>query len=234
MRREIGRRGAGGARMSFATDRDLLALEPALFREVVWSSQKLAEAAGVTVAGSTLTAPGADFVGAGVGEGHVALVNGVAHEVVARQSATALTVSRLREEPSGPPVPPAPASGATLVVATFAPQIRIVHEQVMRALGIEPAGTPGAPAQPAPWALTEQSIVNPRALARAEAAGALHLILSGAAALVGDDSPLWAKAAAYRERFAAERRRACALVDLDGDGVADAVRRVSVSRLERA
>ncbi len=220
--------------MSFATDRDLLALEPGLFREVAWASQRLVEATGVSVAGSTLTAPGADFVGAGVGDGHVALVNGVAHEVTARLSATALTVSRLRDEPGSAPIAPAPVSGATLVVATFVPQIRIVHEQVMRALGIEPAGSPGAPAEPGAWAPTEQSIVNPRAVARAEAVGALHLILSGAAALVGEQSTLWVKAAAYRERFAVERRRTCALVDLDGDGVADAVRRVSVSRLARA
>lgn len=218
--------------MSFAVDRDLLALEPGLFRDVSWTAQKLVDVAGASVSGTTLTASGADFVGAGVAAGHIALVAGVAHEVVTRLSATQLTVSRLREEATAPAIPPGATTGAAVVIATFMPQIRIVHEQVMRSLGIEPSAASGAPAVEA-GAPTEANVVNPGGLARLEALGALHLIYTGAAALVDAASPLWAKAEVYRARFAEERRATGAALDLDGDGIADAVRRASALRLVR-
>lgn len=226
--------------MPFATDRDLLVLEPSLFRDVSWTAQKLIDVpgggGGASISGTTLTASAADFVGAGVAAGHVALVAGVAHEVVERLSATTLTVSRLRADPVGAPIAPPGVTGAALVIATFGPQIRLIHDQVMRALGIEPTGAlsgGGGGGASQEGAVTEASIVNGGALAEVEALGALHLILSGAAALVGEDSTMWAKAMEYRERFQEARRRAAAMLDTDGDGVGDAARRISAGWLRR-
>ncbi|MGD9693147.1 MAG: hypothetical protein AB7G17_10190 [Phycisphaerales bacterium] len=214
--------------MGFATDRDLLVLEPGLFREVGWSAQRVVEASGVSVSGTTLTSAGSDFVTAGVTAGHVALVNGAVMEVVARLSATQLTVSRVREEAGGVAIPPGTMSGATLVVMTFRAQLSVAHGQVLRMLGIEP-GSVGQLGE-----VGETSIVNPGSLARVEALGAMHAILSSASAMVGETSATWAKAEAYRERFREERQRVAALIDLNGDGVADATRRMSVTRLTRA
>lgn len=213
--------------MTFATDRDLLVLEPSLFRDVGWSAQRVVEASGVTVSGTTLTSAGSDFVAAGVTAGHVALVNGAALEVVARLSATQLTVSRVREEANGGAIAPGATTGATLVVMTFRPQLSVAHAQVMRALGIEP----GSAAQIGE--VGETSIVNPGSLTRVEALGALHAILASASAMGGEHSAMWAKAQMYLERFREERQRVAALIDLNGDGVADATRRMNVLRLER-
>lgn len=211
----------------FATDRDLLALEPRLFFDIAWTAQKLVEGAGASInsAGDTLTLAGADFEALGIEAGFVALAGQAPYEVLERLSPTNLRISRLRADTHHAPIPGAPASGVSLLISTFRPQIGIVHGQLLRALGIEP----GAAESP-----TESDITNPRALALAEALGALHLIFASAAALVSFDSPLWTKARLYRERYAAERQRVAALVDLNGDGAPDVTRRPNVIQFLRA
>lgn len=212
--------------MSFAVDRDLLVFEPALFRDAAFAAQTRVQTADAAIAGTALTSAAADFVASDVNAGAVALVAGVPLEVVARLSATQLTVSRLRESTAAAPVAPAPVSGATLSIITFAPQIRVMHDMLLRTVGVDPDDPAASPSQ--------ADITNPGAFIRAEALGALHLIFAAAAPIAGDDSPLWVKAELYRNRFAAERRRLIAGVDLDGDGQPDAVRRPSVIQLTRA
>lgn len=214
----------------FATDRDLLVLEPRLFFDIAWTAQKRIDATGgsIDAAGTTLTLAGVDFAAQGVGPGSVVLAAGAPLEVIARVSPTQLSVSRLREGASASAVPATPGSALKIVVQTFAPQLALVHDQVLRMLGIEP-GAPAAPGTP-----TEAAITNPRSLALLEALGALHLIFAAAAALVGPDSPHWIKAQMYRQRMATERQRARAELDLDADGLPDAARRPSVLLLSRA
>ncbi|MBL8765355.1 MAG: hypothetical protein JNM07_13930 [Phycisphaerae bacterium] len=206
----------------FANDRDLLVLEPNLFRDAGWAAQRLVNATG-SVAGATLTVPGADLVALGVGAGNIALLDGVALEVVARESATTLTVSRIRAGPGDPLIPPPPATDRPVAVWTFLPQLAIVHEQLLRMLGIEPG-------QAGPGALTESSVTNPRALALAEALGALHLVFAGAG---GSGAPEAGRAGFYAARYEAERRRVGAAIDLDGDGHPDCVRRLNVTQVFR-
>ena len=211
--------------MPFVTDRDLLIFEPALFRDFAWAGQTLVSAADGAIAGTTLTSASSDFAAAGVEPGQVALVAGASLEVVERTSATTLTISRPRERTADAPAPPLPVTGAALRIATFGPQIALMHEEVLRLLGVSASGG----ASP-----SEDDILNPRALSRLEALGALHMIFFGAAAAQGQDSPLWARASLYRERYLHERREVFAHIDLDGDGKADAVRRPGLARLRRA
>jgi hypothetical protein len=214
--------------MAFAVDRDLLVLEPGLFREVLWTGQRLVSGSG-NASGTALTMSSQDvlFDAADVGDGNVVLVGGTAYEVIDRVSGTVLTISRLRGSPEGAAIPVTGATGAEVIVATFGPQLATVHRQVLRMLGIEPDVTPpeGEP--------TEASIVNPGALARLEALGALHLVYSAAGSSLGIDSPPAQKSMLYRERFAAERQRVVALLDLDGDGRPDATRRLNVIQFLR-
>lgn len=209
----------------FTTDRDLLVLEPRLFLDVSWSAQMLVNAPTggvISAGGDTLTLSGAGFDSLGIDTGFVAVAGGVPLEVIERIGATMLRISRLRAAVGDPIIPAGAASGLKVVIHTFRPQIALVHAQVLRALGIEPGS------------MHEAGITNSRAMNLAESLGALHMIFSSAAALVGADSPLWMKARMYAERFRAERGRIVAEIDLDGDGEADTIRRASIVHLVRA
>lgn len=213
----------------FATDRDLLVLEPSLVRDVGWAGQRVVKGTG-DVSGTTLTMTSQDvgFDLAEVGAGHVVTVGGVVYEVVDALSNTQLTISRMRADPAGAALPPSATTGAAVEVMSYRPQIAMVHGQVLRMLGIDPdAGEEIG-------VVTEASITNGPSLALLEALGALHLVFAAASALAGEGSPAAFKMGMYRDRFAAERGRAAARIDTDGDGVADATRRPSVVQLVRS
>ncbi len=207
----------------FTTDRDLLILEPALLRDLGWAGQRTLSTTG-TIAGSTLTLASGSFEDAQIDAGSVVLFDGLAIEVVERLSATTATVSLLRASPTSTPIPPPPASNRAVRAYTFAPQIAMVHRQVLAMIGIDPDGA---------GPLTEASVTNPRALARLEALGALHLLYAGAAAPGAGGEPMAERAAMYRQRFAEERERVVAMIDTDADGIADASRRPTVFALVR-
>jgi hypothetical protein len=212
----------------FATDRDLLVLEPNLFRDVGWLGQRLVQGTG-SVSGTTLTVAGVDFAALGVTAGHVVVVDGASLEVIARLSATTLTVSRVRAEADGAVVPPAAGTGLAVVISTFRPQIALVHRQVLRMLGVAAAGEgTGAAGE-----IGEAQIVNAEEMRLVEAAGALHIVLASAAALAGPQSALGQRAEAFKRMFAAERGRVSARIDVDGDGVADAQRYLNAMQLFR-
>lgn len=208
----------------FASDRDLLVIEPHLFRDLGFLGQRVLSAQG-DVAGTTftLTTPGASLTSAGVQPGHVLLLGGVACEVVAVLGATQASVSLIRASREGSLVAPAPGTGVSIEAWTFGPQIGVVHEQLLRVMGIGTAA--GAP--------TESQIVAPESLAALEALGTLHILYAAAGALSHAASPLSGRAAMYRAWFGVERQRALVRLDLDGDGVPDATRRLGISQALR-
>jgi hypothetical protein len=217
----------------FASDRDLLVYEPNLFRDVGWVGQTLIRGTG-SVAGTTLTITGGtdtNLLSANVAAGYVVVVGGTPYEIVARLSGSTATISRLRDLAGDPVRPPSPATAQDVSVMTFRPQIQIVHEQVLRMLGIEPAD----PSSDDATAIGESQITNPGSLARVESLGALHLIYAAAAAPGGDLGlgSLAGKAQLYRDRFARERQRVIAHVDTNGDGQPDATRRLNVIQFVR-
>lgn len=207
----------------FATDRDLLTLEPNLPRDIGWIGQRLVKGVG-DVAGTTLTMTEQDigFDIVGVETGHIAVVGGTAYEILDVIDNTRLTLSRLRADPEGPALPPSPVTGADVRIPTYTPQIALAHAQLLAMLGIDGDD------------LTEASITNPGELAHFESLSALHLIFTAAAALATDTSPAAFKAALYRDRLAAERARVTARIDTTGDGRPDATRRPSAISLIRA
>lgn len=214
--------------MAFAVDRDLLVIEPGLFREVMWVGQRLVSGTG-NASGTALMMTSQDvlFDAVDVTTGHVVLVGGAAYEVLSRISGTVLTISRLRGVPDDAAIPVTGETGASVTVSTFGPQIETVHRQVLRMLGIEPDIAPEA------GQASEGSVLNRTAFARLEALGALHLVYSAASSSLGSESSLGQKSMMYRERFAAERQRTAGVLDLDGDGKADATRRLNVIQLHR-
>lgn len=215
----------------FAADRDLLVVEPELFRDVGWAGQRLVKGVG-DVSGTTLTLTSQDntLAAAGIGAGNVVTVGDVAYEVVARLSATTATISRIRPDPSGAVIPPAPATGKAVVVPTFGAQIAWTHRQILRMLGIDPDETDDG--------LKETDITNPAAFRESEAMGALSLVLISAAGPAVDGGSGAAirinRGLMYRERFAHMVRMVGARLDTDGDGVADATRRAGLVWLDRS
>ncbi len=212
--------------MAFAAERDLVVLEPGVFRDAAWTAQRVMTGAG-DVSGTTLTltSGGPDFEAAGVGAGMVVLIDSAPAEVVERVGATELTVSRVRGDAADTPRPLVGASGVSVEVFTFEAALEGVHRRVLRMLGIEPDGTGGG--------LTASAITNPEALARLEALGALHAIYSAASAAGPVGAEMGERSEAYRARFSEERQRAAARVDLDGDGVPDATRRLNAIQFVR-
>lgn len=214
----------------FATDRDLLVIEPQLFRDVGWTGQRLVKGTG-DVSGTTLTLTSQDntFAAAGVGAGHVVLVDGVAYEVIARVSATMATISRLRSDPEGAVIPPAPVSGKAVVVSTFAPQIGMAHRDILGQLGIDPDESGDG--------VRESDILNPGAFREVEAMGAVIMVLHGsgmgAAAVDSEASARLNRARALQDVYASTLRRIGAQIDTDGDGVADAMRHAGLSYMVR-
>lgn len=213
----------------FINDRDLLLLEPNLFRDASWAGQLLVSGSG-NVSGTTLTLTvyDVDFDSARVDAGYVVLVDGTPYEVLARLSATTVTISRLRVDPNESALTPSPVTSKPVTVMTFRPQVSIAHAQVLRMLGIEPASTGES------GAITDSDITNPEDLVLVECFAALHMIFAAVSSLSSPTSPLVERMEMYRQRFATERQRAAALIDTNGDGLADATRRLNIIHLTRS
>lgn len=204
--------------MPFATDRDILALEPTAFRDLIWVSQTLLTGQ-LDVAGTAaeMTPDSSDLIASDVQAGAVIVAQGVALEIVSVDGATECTVSLLRASRSGPALPAPKFNGVAAYIATFLPQLELAHRMALRCAGIDPDALPGH----------TPTITNPGAFVTLEALGALHLIWAAAGAASGDQSPANRRAETYRRRWNDERQRVVAEIDLDGDGHADVSRRLN-------
>ncbi len=218
----------------FAQDRDILAIEPSVFRDVAWVGQRLSRGTGTVsspASGGVLTiaAPDVDLALAGVGAGHVAVVDGAAYEIMERLSGTQVRLSRARALATDPQIPPSPvASGVECWIVTFAPQLALAHRQVLAMAGIDPDSP-----EPAPGRVGEGHVTNARALARVEALLALHLVYAAAGSAAPEGAPVVRRARELLAMYREERSRARVEVDLNGDGMPDAVRLLNGAVLTR-
>ncbi len=206
----------------FAKDRDLYVLEPGLHKDVAWIGQRRISTIG-SLTGTALTITSGSFVDAQVSAGHVVIFDGMVLEVVSVEGDTQATVSLMRGDVSSGAVPGVSASNRVTIVYDYSPQRAMVHRQVMTMLGFD-VDEDG---------FDESVVTNPDGLARLEALGALHLIYAGAGAPGRSGEKFAQRAQMYRERFASERERVVAMVDLDGDGIAEAKRRPNAFVLTR-
>ncbi len=206
----------------FAKDRDLYVLEPGLHKDVAWFGQRLLNAIGSLV-GTTLTMNTGSLSSGGVAAGYVVIFDGVALEVVSVESDTQATVSLMRGDVGGSAIAGVSASSKSTVVYGYSPQVGIVHRQVLAMIGLD-VDEDG---------FDESVVTNPGALVRLEALGALHLIYAAAGAPGRAGEKFDQRAKMYKERFASERERVVAMIDLDGDGVAETKRRPNLFVLTR-
>ena len=207
----------------FAKDRDLYVLEPGLHKDVAWYSQRLLNGIGSLV-GTQLTLSSGSFVDSGIAAGHVVLFDDVPMEVVSVESGALATVSLMRSDTGSVAIGGASASNRKVKVFGYGPQLGIVHRQVLAMIGVD-ADVDG---------LDESAVTNPGALVRLESLGALYLIYAGAGVSGKAGEKFELRAKMYKERFASERERAVAMIDIDGDGIADTSRRPNAIVLNRA
>jgi hypothetical protein len=218
----------------FARDRDLWALEPNLFTDVRFTSQRTLDGASIAIGGDGLSLAllAGTLTDARVVVGSVLDVVGVGLvEVAAITSDASATVSKLRADRDGPAVPVVSSAWTGTVSGwTFAPQIGSVHRRLLMALGLDPAGG----GDPGPRGVDASSVLNGGELAHAEALGALAMIYSAVAPTSPPDSPIRAKAERYERWASAAMGSARAVLDLDDDGEADSTRLASLNTLRRA
>jgi hypothetical protein len=215
--------------MPLLTDRDLLTLEPNLFRDVSFLGQQVFRGTCSIVAG-VLTAETGDLAAAGVTAGHVAVIDEIPYEIIERTSDTTAAVSLARPARDSTTIVPPDLSSRPAIVTSFAPQIALVHGQLLRLLGLDASTVAADASGRSPG---ESAITNPDELRLSGALGTLHLVYSAASALFGPDSPAGRRSEMYRLRSAAERRRARIQIDTDNDGRADATRTLAVIQLVR-
>lgn len=212
--------------MNFSTDRDLLVMEPNVFNDVPLAAQQRLRAHDAVLAGTTLTSSASDFAAAQVEAGCVVLVNRVPYEVIARSDPHTLTISRPRAALADSAIPGDDGQDLELIARTFAPQAALVHDLLLRMIGVDPDDQESA--------LSEDAVVSLGAMARLEALGTLERVYSAAAALSGDNEATLQKAELYRQRFRQACQRAVILLDTDGDGRADVRRQLAVINLVRS
>jgi hypothetical protein len=215
--------------LTFCSDIDLLHWEPNILRDAAFASQTLISGTG-DLAGSTFTIASGSFLAAHVAQDQVIVLTGAtagSYPIVSVDGATQLTLSVLYDglfPTSGDPVasPPGTANGLSFAIRTFWPQRRIISELLVQAAGLDPSDPD-----------TELKIINPNALRRACAVGALHLVYSALAAAAEDPEPINLRTALYERVYRRALRSAVLRLDRDLDGRLDAVRRLNVLDLQR-
>lgn len=208
----------------FTADRDLVVLEPVVFRDAAHLSQVLF--AGMCSLDQTLVltdAPPPECPE--IAAGGVALIDGVAMEIVQRAGERELVVSLPRPDRAAAAVAWRTLASARIEVRGFSSLIAVVHRRLLADLGMS-AGGPNAD-------VSREMVMNPDDWRNVETLGSLSLICTAAAAMRGDDDPMWGKAEHYRREHAAARRSLVVRVDRDADGVADRELRVQSGRLRR-
>ena len=211
----------------FATDRTLLALEPMLFRDVVFLSQRLC-AGTCSTSESTLTAStlDPDFLAANVQPGHILTIDGVSYEIAEVAASDTLKVSRLRASQDTPLIPPAALTDRPFTIDTFDPQLALAHSRLLQMLSLAPAGV-------ASHLVSETALLNPADFAPFEAMLALKHLLNAAGTLSRDTPQLSALRAAIDLSLRNARQSLTANLDLNGDGLPDSRRRLDVQYLMR-
>jgi hypothetical protein len=211
--------------MAMITDRDLLLIEPGIFKNAMDLATLLIDAADGTVSQTSLSSASSDFESMSVDAGHVAVIEAETTEVIARVSSTELTVSLPRVTSEDPLIAPTAGSGLTVKVPTFGRQINFSQAWVLGALGLDAGDLDLTP--------DESAILNPCDIERLIALETVARVFAAAAALDPADQSLADSATHYAGEVAAARHRTRAILDLDGDGCADASRRVCTVALTR-
>lgn len=216
--------------VSFSNDVDILKYEPILFGELHLPWQVLAAGSGGTLSGTTFTASGADFVTAQVSAGGVAYLQSAdgsldgAYEIVSVDSATQLSLSVIRSDPTDTAVSPPSASDISYRISTFGPQANEEAFQLTEYFGI----SPGNPASD----IDIEDILDTSVLRLASVFGVISKVYAMLAGKAKDEN-YWSKSLYYQKLSAKARGRCRLSIDAGSDGVADVTKLGASGRLVR-
>ncbi len=199
------------------SDRDLLSIDPSLLRSVVWLGQRLSSGT-CSVSSTTLTASAqdVDFAAAQVAGGHIVTIDEVSYEVVARVSATVLTISRVRAQVTDTPRPVGAMTDRPFAIYTFMPQIAAAEAEILASLSLVPSAS-----APPSGALTELHVTNPRNLVRPIALLTLRHLADTASITVPAPPTVARASTVYMLLYERAARLIYADIDTDGDGIAN-------------
>lgn len=208
---------------AYVTDVDLLRLAPRVFIDAAAEPTDLLSAADGATSGTTLTSVASDFAASDVDAGDVVLIAGEPLEVIERVSATALTVSKPRADDAAAAIAPGDGSAQAVIIRSFARLRTQVEDFTLRLLGIgEISGG---------ITIESSMILNPADLTAYLAQRTVAQVYARASSADPADASLAALAQQHAVEAERLRRSLAIRLDLDGDGEADATRRLSVITL---
>ncbi len=216
--------------VTFSNDADILKYEPILFGELHLPGQVLAAGSDGELSGNTFTASNADFVNASVAAGGVVYLQSAdglldgAYEIVSVDSATQLTVSVIRSDPSDTPTAPPEATNVSYRVSTFGPQASEAGFQLTEYFGIGP----GNPASD----LDADNIVQRDVLRPASVFAVISTVYTMLASKAEDEN-FWKKSLYYQRLFEKARERCRLSIDGGSDAAADVTMTGGSIRLSR-
>lgn len=217
---------------SFSNDVDILRYEPCLFGDLHFAGQVLTSGIGAGIAGSILTAPGADFSDAQIISGmviHLQSEDGTvdgAFEIVSVDSAIQLTVSVLRAAGQTDAIALKNADGLNYRICTYQPQSNEIFLQLTQHLGLRPGISDGQ--------YSVDDILDTSVLKQVSVYGILSLVYATLAGRSNEtEENFWKKSKYYRQLYEKALQRCRVSIDLGDDGVADSVRSGASVRLLR-
>jgi preprotein translocase subunit SecG len=216
--------------VSFSNDADILKYEPILFGELHLPWQVLWAGTGGTLSGTTFTANDADFVAARISAGGVVYLQSAdgsldgAYEVVSVDSATQLSLSVIRSDPTDTAVAPPAATDISYRISTFAPQANEVGFQLTEYFGI----SPGNPASD----IGVEDVLDASVLRLASVFAVISIVYAMLAGKAKDEN-YWKKSLYYQKLFAKARGQCRLSIDVGADGIADVTKVGASGRLMR-
>lgn len=211
--------------MAIINDRDLLLIEPSLFIDAPGAATVLTDGGDGVLLQTSFNSLGSNFTTLEIDAGHVIVIDGEACEVIERIGMTSLSVSAPRADQGDPLIAPDSGTALPFSIPTFARIIDQAQAWTLGALGIDP----DHPTRP----LDESPIVNLDEMGRFIALRAIRMAFAAAAAIDPASESLAGRSSLYQQRCSEAMHNLKVLLDLNGDGAADATRRIDTVILSR-
>lgn len=206
---------------TFSNDADLIVIEPNVFVDLPMIGQQLHAATDGAVAGAEVTSAAGGF--GSLAAGHVLTVRhtpavAASYAIASVDDDTTITLDTSATRFDG-------LSALVIGVYTFAPQAALVHDDLLRSIGIN--------TDDAGETLDASAVVSTGLMRRLETLGTLARAYRAGAQLERESESVALRAEGYERRFARAVGAARVLIDTNGDGRADAWRVPAASRVVR-